>query len=684
MSLSLQETLQQIEVLYREGRLKEICKIIDELQQDGDISQEDNLTLDNFKLKVLIRRKKNDEALELADVIIKLSKELNKPLEEIDALVSKAQILSELRDTEKSRGILRQAGKIISKLSDIDDKVKFHKIAKLQDAEGMSFLAESFYERALDCFEDFLEVSRETEDLYCIATAIYRCGLALFYLGDLEKANQFFDESIELFREIDAKHFVSQVYSMKSGIHFYKGELNLALEFNSKSLALFEELDNEFDIARTMQHMGMIYGQSGDLIKALEQYLQSRKIFEEIGLHHMVAKCINDISGVQLRLGNYDEALESLNEYYNLKMGLKDERSIGIALNHIGELHLIKGELSEALKYFEDALAITKKYNVKRTLGLIYYNFGELYYKRGNLEEAIKNHLKSLAIHEELNLSFLIADSMRRLIAIHLDSELYNLAKELLDKFKQMAEKSESKVVTQSYRLSEALYLKESRKEREKQKAEVLLERLIEEEIADYRIKTEALLNLCDILLWNIRRSEDMELEEEILDELNEYVLMLTQTAKRQNSFTLAIESLFLQSQLALLELDTQGALEALKQALVIAKDRDLDKLAVKISNEYDVLLEQLDTWEDFTMKLPTIAEKLELTHIENKLEQIIKRRTVATVDTEIDEEFPILFLILSSEGTVIFSEQFDETLSSESIEEVLKKVREYTSKDKT
>ena len=683
MSASLQETLLHIETLYREGRLKEVCKIIDELQQDGDISPEDNLTLDNFKLNVLIRRRKNDDALELADIIIKQSKDLSKPLEEIDAFISKARILIELRDTEKGRGLLRQAGKVISKLSNVDDRIKFHKIAKLQDAEGMSFLVESFFDKALNCFEDFLEVSRETEDLYCIATAIYRCGSTLFHMGDLEKADQFFNESIELFREIDAKHFVSQVNSMKSGIHFYKGELSQALEYNSRSLAIFEELDNEFDIARTLQHMGMIYGQSGDLNKALDQYAKSKEIFEEIGLLHNVAGCINNISGIQRKLGEYDQALESLNEYYNLKMGLKDERSIGIALNRIGELLLIKGELNEASKHFEDALTITKKYNVKRTLALIYYNLGELNYQRGNLEESIKHHLQSLAIHEELDLAFQIADSLQRLIVIHLDSELLNLAKELLDKFKQVSEKSESKVVKQAYQLSESLFLKESRKERDRNKAEILLERLIEEEIVDYKIKIEALLNLCDILLWNIRRSEDIELEEEILEELNAYVLMLAQTAKKQNSYTLAVESLFLQSQLALLDLDTKEAQQALKEALNIAKENGLDKLSVKISNEYDVLLEQLDTWEDFTMKLPTIAEKLELTHIEDKLEQIIKRRTVATVDTEIGEECPILFLILSLEGTIIFSEQFDESLSPQSMEEVLKNIRKLTSEDK-
>lgn len=678
MPSSLQETLLHIEALYREGRLKEICRIIDELQQGEEINSEDNLSLDNFKLSVLIRRRKNDEGLELADAIIKRSKELKKPLEEIDALISKARILFELRDTEKGRGLLRQAGKIISKLSDVDDKLKFHKIAMVQEAEGMSFVAENFYERALQCFEDFLEVSRETEDLYCIATAIYQCGLALFYLGNLEKANQFFDESIEIFRDIDAKHFVSQVYSMKSGIHFYKGETSQALEYNGRSLAIFEELDNEYDIARTLQHMGMIYGQSGDLNKALEQYIRSKAIFEEINQHHFVAKCINDISGVQFRLGNYDKTLDSLNEYYNLKMGLKDERSIGIALNRIGEIYLTKGELNEASKYFEDALIITKRYNVKRTLGLIYYNFGELHYKKGNLEEAIKNHLQSLAIHEELDLSFQIADSLHKLIVIHLDSELYSLAKELLDKFKQMTEKVESKYVIQTYQLSEALFLKESRKERDRNRAEVLFERLIEQDIVNYRIKIEALLNLCDILLWNIRKSDDVDFEKEILEELNEYAAMLAQTAEKQNSFTLAVESLFLQSQLNLLELDTQEAQQDLKKALDIANENGLDKLAVKISNEYDVLLDQLDTWEDFTQKLPTIAEKLELTHLEDKLEQIIKRRTVATVDAEIGEEFPVLFLILSLEGTIIFSEQFDETLSPQSKEEVLKKIREY------
>ena len=60
-----------------------------------------------------------------------------------------------------------------------------------------------------------------------------------------------------------------------------------------------------------------------------------------------------------------------------------------------------------------------------------------------------------------------------------------------------------------------------------------------------------------------------------------------------------------------------------LTKAQKIAESKGLTKLALKISDEHDILLDQLDQWEHFTMRLPTIAEKLELTHIEEKLKQM-------------------------------------------------------------
>ncbi|MCG3261010.1 MAG: hypothetical protein H7644_14745, partial [Candidatus Heimdallarchaeota archaeon] len=74
---------------------------------------------------------------------------------------------------------------------------------------------------------------------------------------------------------------------------------------------------------------------------------------------------------------------------------------------------------------------------------------------------------------------------------------------------------------------------------------------------------------------------------------------------------------------------------------------------------------------------------KLELSHIEDRLKQIVRRRSVLGPEVESEAEIPVMFLMQSNQGLIIFSEYFDEILGERIYDEVLLSIMKVSSEMK-
>ena len=90
-------------------------------------------------------------------------------------------------------------------------------------------------------------------------------------------------------------------------------------------------------------------------------------------------------------------------------------------------------------------------------------------------------------------------------------------------------------------------------------------EQVVEEEVAWHEIKVLALLNLCDLLLRELRISGDRE----ILIEIQQHVHRLQEIAKTQYSHRVLAETYVLQAKLALIDLEVSRARQLLNQAQI-------------------------------------------------------------------------------------------------------------------
>jgi len=119
-----------------------------------------------------------------------------------------------------------------------------------------------------------------------------------------------------------------------------------------------------------------------------------------------------------------------------------------------------------------------------------------------------------------------------------------------------MRDQYDRKYIDVVYRVDNAILLKNNPRTLYRGRAEEILKQVVEEEFDYYDIAIIALLNLCDLLIFDLRNTEMLE----IIDELNSYISKLINIAEKNHSFLILAETYLLQARVALLTLDLRGA----------------------------------------------------------------------------------------------------------------------------
>jgi hypothetical protein len=210
------------------------------------------------------------------------------------------------------------------------------------------------------------------------------------------------------------------------------------------------------------------------------------------------------------------------------------------------------------------------------------------------------------------------------------------------------------------YKFAKTLILKSSSRIRDKAQAEELLKEIVETKTIAFDLIIKAHVHLCDILLTEYRIENNIE----VLDELNYYISRLMDIAEKQHSYLVFCETFILQAKLALITFNIKAARRFLTQAQKIADSYGIKRLAMKISYEHDELLRKAKMWESLKNSEVSLSERLELTGLNEEMENMVKRRMIEV--PEISKEDSVMLMILTEGGNLIFSKKFIEDFSFE------------------
>ncbi len=424
-------------------------------------------------------------------------------------------------------------------------------------------------------------------------------------------------------------------------------------------------LERKADIA---QIKGTFYHTMGEMEKALKFTKLGLSIQEELNLKVSVATSLTQVAAIYLNLGDFKLALEYLESCRILAEELNYKSLIQKNNLMLGIIYSEKGELDLGLNYAKKALKFAQEDNNQYYVQKQLNNIGITYQLKGDFDKALKSLEEGLEISKKLGLkndSFILCDSL-----FHLSLDMKNLeqAQKYLNQLQQAADASEVPNRSLWYRLDKAVYLKYSPRALNRGKAEEMLKNFIEEGIADYQILVIALLNLCDLLLSELRSTN----EPEILDELQYYISQLFETVKKSRSYSLLAETYLLQARLALINFDLIKSRQLLTKAQEIAEKYGMNQLAIKISNEHDKFLKQLDKWKNLEKSEISLEERMEIAGINDQVNNMVHKH--ASKNLEIEAEQPILLIITTKKGKPILNNRFtaDLAINDESLGEFL------------
>lgn len=407
---------------------------------------------------------------------------------------------------------------------------------------------------------------------------------------------------------------------------------------------------------------GSIYCTKGNTEQGLENLERSLELREQIGEKQLIMKSLSQI-GLVLALykGEIDRALKYTKLCNEIGEKINDKLISPHNFLNLGIIYGIKGETSNSLMYFEKSLKYFEKIDNKPNIAIIYNNIGERYRIMGKIDLALFFLEKSLTTFEEIgfiNKTSMVLDSLINASLAKPDNERAN---QYLHRLKQLDDLGKDRMINLAYRVNKALILKTSSRSRNRLEAEELLKQVLDEDIVIWEITLRAILNLCDLLLVELKFTNDIDL----LNEINPLITQLLYIAENQNSSWIMCEAYFLQAKLALIILDIEEARRLLTKAQNTAEKNGLKLLAKKISNEHDELLKQLAMWEDLKSSKVSIGKRIELAHLNELIDRMVHNRAITIPEIEVEE--PVLLTIVTLEGNVLLFNPFTSEMTIKS-----------------
>ena len=324
-----------------------------------------------LRVCVLSPTEKMSVLLNLGNAYYSLSQ--NAPaLKNYEAVLELAQKADEKSALEGKSAVLGNIGLIYRAKGDVDEALKYLKIAlrihreigyKQGEASdlgniGLVYNAKGDVDEALKYLKDALRIHREIGYKQGEASALGNIGLIYSDKGDVSEALKYHKDALKIHREIGYKQGEASQLGNIGLVYSDKGDVDEALKYHKDALKIDREIGYKQGEASDLGNIGLVYNAKGDVDEALKYLKDALRIHREIGYKQGEANQLGNIGLIYRAKGDVDEALKYLKE------ALKIDREIGYKqgeashLGNIGLIHSDKGDVNEALKYLKDALTI--------------------------------------------------------------------------------------------------------------------------------------------------------------------------------------------------------------------------------------------------------------------------------------------------------------------------------------
>jgi len=203
------------------------------------------------------------------------------------------------------------------------------------------------------------------------------------------------------------------------------------------------------------------------------------------------------------------------------------------------------------------------------------------------------------------------------------------------------------------YVLAKGTVLKESNRSIDRAEAEKSFKLILEDRNSNPIIYQFTLWHLSELFIEELGISNDSR----ILDELNPLIVRSLNLAEKLHSYLQQCGMKLMQAKLALVQLKFDDSKKLLSQAQSLAETHKLQYFAQKISSEHDLLLEQQEIWDRLKESNAPMSDRIKLAAFDGIIKRMQGIRRLKS--PELEEEQPVLLLIIAEGGVLTFSYPF-------------------------
>ncbi|MCE7739744.1 MAG: tetratricopeptide repeat protein [Candidatus Heimdallarchaeota archaeon] len=549
---------------------------------------DDNLRFEAEKLKIVILAitEQLNESLELCKNLLERIEKSENKSQIAEILLIKSEILLELEDFDKYHKTIEIAKKIIDEEIETDS-YDYKKLTGYLFYLKSEFLWKNEeYEESLNYLEQSLKLFESIEEKEEVCKALRELCINCFWLGQADKGIEYGNYALKILADIKILPVKMDIFESMSLLYITKGDYSIALEYSCKTSTLAKELNFEFI------------------------YLGENKINE---------------SWIHCLLGNWEKAEKLASEglAYVKEKGSDWWSFFGNLF--LSNIYFQTGKTAKALDHILEGLQIAKKLGNKTLQCLAYMMSANVYYRLGEIDKALENIKKSLDLSEVYKSPFSKARILSSVIMIYLDKNDILQAESYLKIFKKLYEEHQATAdIKPRFHFSEASFLMKSSDPRERGKAEVLFEQLVDDKGIEFHIRVFSLFNLCVLLLTEFQLSGDIK----IIDQLNKYLNRLLDIAEEKKLSYLLIEIYILQSKIASIKMATEEAHELLIKAQKLAEEQELSEQIPQILEEQELLKNHLDAWRELIRRDAPVQYRIKDVNIEKTINSMKKQIT--------------------------------------------------------
>ncbi len=658
---------QKMQLMFEEGDFKTLIQHIDTLESPNLELQIEGLI---YKSRMMAMMDEWKAGLNYADQAIDLSRNHQLELFEILSLIAKAYSCDRSHHAMLDSTISQLEITITNIRTSIPDNTMARIRGDLHFLKGWYQFNDGRVESSQQELDKSFAIRRSEENRYGLIEVLLHLSFThLEATGTPELSLKYGEEGLKFAEELGNKHLLGLAYNWYgSAVAFHK-DAHEGLDIIEKGIKIYKQLgkNGEGKLSRIYNNIAVTYRNLEDYDKTLEYQRLYQTLAEKENDLSSLGYAHSNLSVTFVNLNDFDKAIQHRKKSLEIAYQINNKSLISTYHLFLGAIYYLKGDLNLAEK---EALLVeqqiseldnftllvwarirllfiytlkmqTEKAFVKineiltsldnvqdhHVKGWTYINAGINYKTVGDLNQARDSFEKAGeywdkipdagTVDRKFRLSFLLFQKILLMQELGENSK----AEEYYNELELVSSDTKSKWIILRARFIEGLILKSKTRGSSKFHAQSIFQEIIESKLIDIQIYSLAMLNLCDLLILEMKITEDPEI---ILKEILNLVNKMTDMGKTQDIPMLLVMGELIHGKIDLVYNDLESARHSFQRAKNVAEEYNLSNLISKVQIEQDFVDIQLSKWRDQQIADLSLPEKVEKAQIREYLTHAI------------------------------------------------------------